>query len=442
MPARSKSGPQTQADLAGSLPSNRNTTPQNYWSQLNTPFAIFVLTPDDEVKYRGARVTVPRDNLIFELGLSIAQRGLKRTFIVYPKDPKVKLPTDLHGVVYIPYSRPRGKTLRSAIKPACDQIRPRIQKQGIRPERQSKVTIAFVANLGTEFNQEVLQGFRNDSDTSRIEEIESTELRHSDDDASFKLAMEKAAHLNTQFVVLVPPNKEVWKNSDISKILLKITERQTRVIIIENAPADIANKQYGGLVTSIHSDSENGAQLLAEHAISSKRVERVLVINGPRESDNAAIRARIFRDRFKRPPLTSEFRDSDGWAGKQARRIVESYLNNSRIPDLIVCGNDEMALAAAEALASSGPEGRNCRVFGYDGIVQALFAIADKWNPFCATIRIPTSLYGRYVVNLINRVQERHQLDPRNRIPISKGNLVTSETIEHVLKTRRWVEQT
>lgn len=63
-------------------------------------FGIVVLTPDDKGKIRGKRHTIPRDNLIFELGLLMGAISRSRTFF-FISDKKLKTPTDLEGVTHL-----------------------------------------------------------------------------------------------------------------------------------------------------------------------------------------------------------------------------------------------------------------------------------------------------------------------------------------------------
>src|SRR5690242_3016904 len=63
----------------------------------NVEFAVLVVTPDDLREKRGDESRIPRDNVVFELGLFMGRLGRERTFIVC--DPAtVQLPTDLLGV--------------------------------------------------------------------------------------------------------------------------------------------------------------------------------------------------------------------------------------------------------------------------------------------------------------------------------------------------------
>ena len=67
-------------------------------------FAILLLSPDDEVKSRGANSLAPRDNVILELGLFAGALGRRRALMVQPAKTSLKLPTDLLGVIPIKYS--------------------------------------------------------------------------------------------------------------------------------------------------------------------------------------------------------------------------------------------------------------------------------------------------------------------------------------------------
>lgn len=86
--------------------------------------AIFIFTPDDEVVLRGEATRVPRDNVIFELGLFIGALEPGRCFIVQPRGLAMHLPTDLLGVTPLTYPADRSdKNLLAALGPACNQVR-------------------------------------------------------------------------------------------------------------------------------------------------------------------------------------------------------------------------------------------------------------------------------------------------------------------------------
>lgn len=119
-------------------------------------FAIIVMTPDDTTiignQKRNTHVSnsetnavpSPRDNTVFELGLSIGMLGRERTFLVRNKNPFLKIPTDLNGYNTLDFEYPQDENLRSAVAYACNQIEVVMEKQGIR----LALPVREVSNIG------------------------------------------------------------------------------------------------------------------------------------------------------------------------------------------------------------------------------------------------------------------------------------------------------
>src|SRR5262249_11300467 len=82
--------------------------------------AILVLTPDDLLVKRDARVRSPRDNVLFELGAFMSTLGHTKTFVA--SAPGVELPSDLKGLIYAPIDT-RLRTPRAMVRQACAEIR-------------------------------------------------------------------------------------------------------------------------------------------------------------------------------------------------------------------------------------------------------------------------------------------------------------------------------
>ena len=98
----------------------------------DSDFAIAIAQPDDITNTRGQAKQVPRDNVIFELGVFIGRLGRNRTLLLEPRGEEVKLPTDLSGLVTISYRYGEPKTLFSLLGPACNRIRKIINEFGPR----------------------------------------------------------------------------------------------------------------------------------------------------------------------------------------------------------------------------------------------------------------------------------------------------------------------
>lgn len=86
-------------------------------------FGIFVFSPDDITDMRGQQTRVPRDNVVFELGLFIGRLGKERSFIVMPKNVRnLHLPTDLAGLTTAKYDSRRLDVV-AALGTTCNKIK-------------------------------------------------------------------------------------------------------------------------------------------------------------------------------------------------------------------------------------------------------------------------------------------------------------------------------
>jgi hypothetical protein len=110
-------------------------------------FAVLVATPDDARNKRGTDSKIPRDNVIFELGLFMGKLARSRTFVVCDPKAGVALPTDLLGVNIAPFESNRSDNdLRQATIEAKSAIVHAIRKA---PRRLSSEPAAkpFVSAL-------------------------------------------------------------------------------------------------------------------------------------------------------------------------------------------------------------------------------------------------------------------------------------------------------
>jgi predicted nucleotide-binding protein len=95
-------------------------------------FAVFVISPDDEVISREEEYNAPRDNTVFELGLFMGKLERSRTFIVREEKSDVKIPTDLLGITPLTYVMRVAGNLATALAPVCTQLRKVIGDLGVR----------------------------------------------------------------------------------------------------------------------------------------------------------------------------------------------------------------------------------------------------------------------------------------------------------------------
>ena len=95
-------------------------------------YAIAVVDWVSMLEDKGQNLKAPRDNVIFEIGLSMGALGADRTFLIHSNAVSPKLPTDLMGFTtaryYLKSNDADGHL--SALRPRCDEIASEINLRG------------------------------------------------------------------------------------------------------------------------------------------------------------------------------------------------------------------------------------------------------------------------------------------------------------------------
>lgn len=97
-------------------------------------YSIFVFGLDDVAKIKNKEYTIVRDNILYELGLSMGLHGQNRSFIIMPRGEgeNFRIPSDLLGVNVGTYDPSRlSENATAAVGAACTQIRRAIEKQEV-----------------------------------------------------------------------------------------------------------------------------------------------------------------------------------------------------------------------------------------------------------------------------------------------------------------------
>lgn len=95
-------------------------------------FAVLVASPDDVTVSRNVESTSVRDNIVLEFGLFTGVLGRERTYLLATGDHSVKLPTDVLGLMRLPF-RPRlDHNFRASVNEAALQIERQVQRHGRR----------------------------------------------------------------------------------------------------------------------------------------------------------------------------------------------------------------------------------------------------------------------------------------------------------------------
>ena len=101
-------------------------------------FAVLVVDRADTTVSRGKDKNVPRDNVVFELGLFMGGLGREQTFMVFNQTQPLDLPSDLAGVTAGTYQPQSSGNLNAALGAVSTKIKQQIQRLGLREARRSK----------------------------------------------------------------------------------------------------------------------------------------------------------------------------------------------------------------------------------------------------------------------------------------------------------------
>jgi CRP/FNR family cyclic AMP-dependent transcriptional regulator len=93
-------------------------------------FGVFVAGPHDRLTMRRKRHSVPRDNVVFEAGMSFGALGRERTLLVIPRAKGTKLPSDLTGITPLQYNEGDAGTLAARVGPVVTELQKIIKRLG------------------------------------------------------------------------------------------------------------------------------------------------------------------------------------------------------------------------------------------------------------------------------------------------------------------------
>ena len=123
-------------------------------------YALFIFSNDDKTTSRNTEYNVPRDNVIFEVGLFMGRLGRSRTFIIYDEGSKVKVPSDLLGLTMATYTM--AGSLSETLSPVCTKL------------------IKNIGPIGSHHDPNILQKMKEYSDGLRMESWQTIYQRATD----------------------------------------------------------------------------------------------------------------------------------------------------------------------------------------------------------------------------------------------------------------------
>ena len=131
-------------------------------------------------------------------------------------------------------------------------------------------------------------------------------------------------------------------------------------------------------VFGVYPDEYGAGKLQAEYMERNLPMgARIVYLQGTASQSSARERWEGFKERCldRRRDVHLLDRRDGGYSREEGKRIMKEWLEKYPHVDAVVCGNDEMALGALEALKEAG-RSRGCMVSGIDATEEALEAIA------------------------------------------------------------------
>ena len=107
--------------------------------------AVLVFGQDDQLWYRGDRVSTPRDNVLIEYGLFAGQLSPKRAVIC--RVGATRVPSDLDGLVYAEMSDGRVETARLELDTWARQIRAGLEVTGMATPQEKPAAVPGSASI-------------------------------------------------------------------------------------------------------------------------------------------------------------------------------------------------------------------------------------------------------------------------------------------------------
>jgi ribose transport system substrate-binding protein len=194
---------------------------------------------------------------------------------------------------------------------------------------------------------------------------------HSSADAQLMI-IENMIQRHVDAICIVP--------SSSSSVIVALKKAEAAGIPVINIDTRINEEMVknAGLkpVPFIGTDNYSGAAMGADYAMKNLGIEgsKVAILTGISGQQNAADRRNGFVDNVKGIDIVSE--QTANWEVEQGYNVLQNVLQANPDITFVSCGNDGMALGAAQAVKEAG-KADSVQVFGFDAVSAALDAIEE-----------------------------------------------------------------
>lgn len=178
----------------------------------------------------------------------------------------------------------------------------------------------------------------------------------------------------------------------------------------------VADSRPGDDIDHVGVDNLGGMRALARHVIASHSVRSLVYVSGPADSPDEADRRAGLDEGLREGAFAGELRVVPGTFGRdRGREVATELLVGGRLPDAVMCANDQTALGVLDVFAAKGIDvpGR-VLVTGFDGIEAGRFS-----RPRLTTVRQPMAELGRAAVRaIVDRLAAPERDPQRVTLPV------------------------
>lgn len=108
-------------------------------------YGVLVATKDDKCEIRGEIKSVPRDNVMLEIGMFLGSLGLTRAFLLV--EDGSKLPSDYNGVTVPYYETDKDGSLDKAIDKIINAIKNTVHSYNLKPVPSAALALGYFDNF-------------------------------------------------------------------------------------------------------------------------------------------------------------------------------------------------------------------------------------------------------------------------------------------------------
>jgi LacI family transcriptional regulator len=187
----------------------------------------------------------------------------------------------------------------------------------------------------------------------------------------------------------------------------------------------ISDKSLSREFNSVTINNYEASYKLSKHVFSKKKYSSVKYISGPKSNIDSQMRRDGFKDacrEFSIPIKKKDIIEGD-FTFESGERICKEFFSEEKIPELILTGNDMMALGCIKVINKNKLKlGEEIFIAGIDGII-----LGQMISPRLTTMKIQTELIGTNAVKMLLEQMKNNSHKHKNSNVVTellKGNTI------------------